>query len=109
MKKIKNPLFYLNFGFYSVSATLKWVRHGEKEDRTGLIQVGAGQCKLEFVSRSWERSMTQFVFLLSEHFICSRKRGEKGTALGQHGGTVNKVLSVILQTLVQKASPFLQL
>lgn len=53
--------------------------------------------------------MTQFVFLLSEHFICSRKRGEKGTALGQRGGTVNKVLSVILQTLVQKASPFLQL
>jgi len=27
--------------FCSVFVTLKWVRHGEKEDRTGPIQVGA--------------------------------------------------------------------
>lgn len=47
-EKIKNPPFYLNFDFNSVSATLKWVRHGEKEDRTGLIQVGA-----VLVNASW--------------------------------------------------------
>lgn len=81
----------------------------ERQDRSHSSRHCAGQCKLEFVSRSWERSMTQYFFLLSEHFICSRKRGEKGTALGQRGGTMNKALSVILQTLVQKAPPFLQL
>lgn len=81
-KKIKNPPFDLNFGFYSVSATLKWVRHGEKEDRTGLIQVGA-----VLVNASWNlcqghgKGQWPNLFFCSQSISYAPGRGEKKAQL----------------------------
>lgn len=81
-EKIKSPPFYLNFGFYSVSATLKWVRHGEKEDRTGLIQVGA-----VLVNASWNLCQGHGKGQWPNLFFCSQStsyapgRGEKKAQL----------------------------
>lgn len=76
-------LFIWTLIFYSVSAALKWVRHGEKEDRIGPIQVGA-----LLVNASWNlcqgHGKGQWPNLFSsfqQSTSCAPERGEKKVQL----------------------------